>query len=268
MTEDGFPVGDPTSPREFDDAGPSDDLQRAYIARQIQRHRTAANQHFQRAQRMAGHQPMLAESEARQAIDRAARAFWWAEDTEAEEDQHVLLHKVGKWTRRTFGCHFEFNGTEYRQICPIPIAHKRFGTSPGFVGTRSCSICDQDLSECPHIRGQSYWVRGRESETSECPVCNQSSCNHRPDRLYRAPVISTVTSGEIREISIVRRPGQPEARFADLPVSTEKLAEALGPDFRPGIPVSCDLCLDSCPGFVELPEDWGDGHGQQIPDLD
>jgi hypothetical protein len=264
MTTGGLPLGDPASPNEYDDAGPSDDLHRAYIASQVQRHRTAANQHFRNAQKWAGHRPEQAESEARRAIDRAARAFWWAEDTDTERAQHDLLHKIGRWTRRTFGCHFDYTGSEYRQTCPLAIAHVRVGISPGFVGKRSCSICGEDLSECPHIRGRSYWVRGRESENSECRVCHEHSCKHRSDRLYRAPVISRASSSEIREFSIVRRPGQPEARLGELPMPTEGLSEHLGPGFRPGMPVSCNRCLDPCPGIAELPESWGDEHPEEI----
>lgn len=57
-----------------------------------------------------------------------------------------------------------------------------------------------------------------------------------------------------REVSLVRQPANPEARFRSIPVSTENLSQALGSEFRPGIPVSCDKCLGRCWGFDELPE--------------
>jgi hypothetical protein len=121
----------------------------------------------------------------------------------------------------------------------------------GFIANRICSICDEDLSECPHMRGRSYWVRGPQPE-EHCRICLKGKCRHRPDRLYRASVVSTIKEVEqIREISIVRRPAIPEARLTALPIPTPDLAAALGPDFKIGMPVSCDRCLAACPGIED-----------------
>jgi hypothetical protein len=65
-------------------------------------------------------------------------------------------------------------------------------------------------------------------------------------------VISIVTEGTIEEISFVDRPAQPEARLVAMPLSVEGLQELLGPEFVPGMPVSCDQCLLDCPGFTRL----------------
>jgi hypothetical protein len=56
-----------------------------------------------------------------------------------------------------------------------------------------------------------------------------------------------------REISIVRRPVEPEARLSALPVSTDDLVSEFGPGFKPGMEVSCNRCLSDCWGFEELP---------------
>jgi hypothetical protein len=66
------------------------------------------------------------------------------------------MHMIGRWTHDTFGCHYDFDGEEYRERCPIAIAHKRLGLSIGFVAARECSICGADLSACPHMRGRTY----------------------------------------------------------------------------------------------------------------
>jgi hypothetical protein len=193
---------------------------------------------------------------ARHAIDQVVRAFWWAEDTDLEDKQHELMHKIGRWTRRTFGCKLEFDGSTYFETCPIQMAHRRMGMSPAFVGTRICSICGEDLSECQHVRGRSYWVRGERNSDGRCRVCHETDCTHRPDRLYRATVGAIITNvTEVREVSLVSRPAQPEARLARVSVSTAGLARALGPEFHVGVPVSCDKCLGECWGFAELGRD-------------
>lgn len=165
------------------------------------------------------------------------------------------MHDVGRWTRRSFGCHLTYNGSRYSQRCPIAIAHKRLGMSVAFVARRICSICGEDLSECPHIRGRAYWVRGGARDGLECPVCQKATCEHRSDQLYRVSVISIVKEVDrLREISVVGRPAQPEARLTELPITTDALRQHLGSRFHPGMEVSCDLCLGQCPGFEEVPE--------------
>jgi hypothetical protein len=60
---------------------------------------------------------------------------------------------------------------------------------------------------------------------------------------------------QLREISLVPRPAGVTTRLTELPISTKKLEEAFGPDFKPGMPVSCDKCLGDCWGFDEFPHD-------------
>jgi hypothetical protein len=258
---DGWAIADPDAPAEMSDAGTDADLTAAYILQRIREFGRPAKRTFVRAQRLVQRDRNTAERLARGAIAMAARSYWWSEDTEWEARQHALVHKIGKWTRKSFGCHLAFTGTEYRQNCPASLMHNRFGVSAGMVGDAVCSLCGQDLSICPHIRGRSYWVAGGPSSVSEiCRVCNDAGCKHRADRLYRAGVVASYRNMEFRELSIVRRPATPEARFSDTPVSTSELAEKFGDRFRLGAPISCDLCLGPCPGFVELPEGYGDGH--------
>jgi hypothetical protein len=214
----GIPVGDPDAPAEHSDAGPADDLTAAYVAEQVRRYRSKAIRKHAAAQGLIAHSRRRADTEARAALDSATRAFWWAENTSMEEEQHLLLHRIGRWTRRNLGCQLHFDGETYSHRCPVAIAHKRMGFSVGIIAKRFCSLCDGDLSEC--------------------------------DRLYRAPVVSIIKEvDELREISWVRRPAHPEARLVALPVSTDDRAEAPGGDFSVGVPVSCDRCLDPCPGI-------------------
>jgi hypothetical protein len=85
-------------------------------------------------------------------------------------------------------------------------------------------------------------------------VCGKSECTeHSPDKLYKVAVVGIVKEADLHEISIVRKPSQPEVRATSLPVDTEDLKNALGPDFKAGMAVNCDKCLYPCPGFDELP---------------
>jgi hypothetical protein len=206
------------------------------------------------SQRLLDQSRVLAGRQARSAIDASARAFWWAEDSEFEEAQHTKMHEIGRWTRQNIGCHLDFDGERYRQTCPIAIAHKRLGFSVGFIGPRACSICGGDLSECSHVRGRAYWVRGGRHDGVDCPVCLRPECQHRGDRLYRVGVVSIVSNvDELREVSMVVRPASPEARLLEIPIETAALQEKFGPRFSVGTEVSCDLCLGGCWGFDGMP---------------
>jgi hypothetical protein len=168
------------------------------------------------------------------------------------EAEHRRLHKMGSWVRRTFSCEVPYENGKYTQRCPVKIASKRLGLSPGFTATRWCSICDEDLSECPHMRDRLYWVRGGRREGRSCPVCleDDGNCSHSPDRLYRAPVVSIIREvDELREVSIVASPAQPFARLTEVPISIQELKRNLGPRFLVGMAVSCDSCRGPYPGL-------------------
>jgi hypothetical protein len=248
----GIAIDAPGAPAEGSDAGSDADLRASYRNARVRHLRARAKARWGNARRFAGEDAALAEREARAAIDAAVRAFWWADATDAEEPLHQLMHDIGRWTRRSFACHLAYDGTRYSQRCPIAIAHKRLGMSMAFVARRMCSICGEDLSECEHIRGRAYWVRGGAHDGLACPVCHQQTCEHRHDRLYRVSVISNVKEVDrILEVSVVGRPAQPEARPTELPIDTSALRQHLGPAFREGMKVSCDLCLGECWGFDE-----------------
>ena len=254
----GVPISEPGAPVEGSDAGDAADLHERHRRASQSRLRADVKRRFKMAKRLADHSPAAAEAEARRAIGASARAFWHAEDSEFEDREHDLMHELGRWTRQTFGCSVSFDGKEYKQRCPIVIAHKRLGFSIAFVADRICSICGGDLSECPHLRRRAYWVRGGIGPSGQCPVClSEEACSHRNDHLYRVSVVSIIR--EIRElpsVSIVSRPAMPEARLTELRVSNESLARHFGSGFRPGIPLSCDECLAPCKGFEEFPADF------------
>jgi hypothetical protein len=251
-----FRINDPVAPAENSDAGDDRELHDARLRSNIRGYRRSSEQHLEQAKKLLKVDRKRADREARLSLDSAARAFWWAEDTDAEEEQHQLMHRAGRWTRRNLGCHLEFDGVEYQQTCPIAIAHKRIGVSPGFVAQLRCSICGADLSDCEHVVGRAYWVRGGPRDGQPCRVCFDDSCRrHKADRLYRAPVIKVISDVEFHELSWVSRPADPEARLLALPVDSKRLTTKLGPGFVMGMTVNCDKCLGECWGFDELNAD-------------
>jgi hypothetical protein len=252
--KDGIAIDAPNAPVEGSDAGDATDRSQRHIEENVRRLRAQADRHFQTARRLHAQRSPAAEGAARRAIHTAVEAFWWAEDSDLEDAQHALIHRIGRWTRKRFGCWIDFDGQRYVQRCRIEIAHKRFGFSPAYTAILRCSICDEDVSECPHLPHRYYWIRGGTGPTARCAVCYQEVCRHRTDRLYKTRLTRIVTDMEILEVSFVSRPAGVVTRLLELPVSMTDLQEAFGPEFTPGTRISCDLCLGDCWGFTELPD--------------
>ena len=229
--------------------------------------RAAARRDFSIAQRLAISDTAAADAHARLALANARSAFDWLEDTDLADRAHDELHRYGRWVRENLaeGCSLNWTGTGYEQRCPVSLAHRRFGFSIGFTGDRICSLCGDDVSECKHLPGEWYDVDGGEIG-DRCRVCAEPDCSeHIPGVSYRASCTVIVTTGRIHEISLVRRPKQPEARLTAIPMSSAALRSALGPQFKPGMRVSCDQCLSPCAGFSELP--GGDHVESYLPEV-
>ncbi len=164
----------------------------------------------------------------------------------------TYLNDYGRWVRTTFGCRFTYESGAYHQRCPVAIAHKRVGMSVGFtVRKRICSICGTDWADCPHSSSKLYDVPGGRNEDVKCRVCVAEGCTEHPSgQTYRTPPIAIVTEVEdLHEVSLVRKPAQPDARPTSLPVDTS----ALGSSFRLGAAINCNLCIRPCKGIEEIP---------------
>ncbi len=104
--------------------------------------------------------------------------------------------------------------------------------SPGFVIRRAeCSICHQDPATCPHITGRVY---------------------------EDVRAVRIITEADLLEISVVDHPQQPDARIDGLSLPVKDMQRRLGPDWRPGMPVSCDRCIKPCTGLVTGKQLFGD----------
>ena len=77
----------------------------------------------------------------------------------------------------------------------------------------------------------------------------KEACEHLTDETYTAEVVSIIDRMDLDEVSLVGKPGFPDARIERESVSFADLRQALGPNFQPGVKVSCDFCLIPCPGL-------------------
>ena len=245
-----------SSEDSFTASGTDEDLRGAYRRKQIEDPRSSA-QALMRAVRVTlegsddDASIERAETDARKALALFSRSLDWAEDTDEEGEAHRLMDEAGAWVRRTFGCQLARSGNEYRQRCPVALAHNRIGMSVGGTAVRICSLCGEDFSECEHMPGIAYMVPGGNSGLGWCRVCLQESCNHRAAQRYRVSVIAIIKQMDVQEISLVPKPAHPEARVLEMSIPVSDLREVLGEEFIPGSEVSCDRCLLPCDGLVK-----------------
>ncbi|MFC5200470.1 hypothetical protein [Streptomyces kaempferi] len=142
------------------------------------------------------------------------------------ESAHELMDEVGTLLRRHYheSCLLPYRDGAYYRECPVDLAHLRVGLS---LETRvlesECSICNLDPEDCDHLPGEMY-------DGQEC--------------------VSVVTKAEPTAVAIVANPRQLVTRFTSIPAgTTAELSAALGPQFRPGVQLSCDRCLSGCSGL-------------------
>ncbi len=213
---------------------------------------------YGRAVRLEDLLPEEANGAIRHALRLAASALNYLEGSPHESSVHTDLHRFGAWAHKHFpkDCRFEWNGDSYEHRCPVAIAHKRFGFSPGFTSRPLCSLCGSDSASCEHIPGQIYQVHGG-SVRGRCRVCGADECSaHSSDGFYEAVACNILTDLEFREVSFVSVPAQPDARLTAIPVSTDALWERFGSRFKPGVTtISCHECAAPCQGFDYLHSD-------------
>jgi hypothetical protein len=257
--EEEFPTSDvPVGPDDVEDAGP--DTRIDYSTRNGFRLWKAARAAFARAvvATMLSSDPQEVAATMRAALSKVTSASYWLAHTPWLSDVHFDMDRMGEFRRETLPgeCSLHWTGAGYENRCPVAIAHKRFGFSIGMVVPRKeCSLCSQDISECPHLPGRLYRVRGGVdgSPTGACRVCGGNACGHSSDITYLAVRVAVIKDvSEHKEVSLVSDPKQPDARLTAVPVPMSSLRNAFG-DFPPGMPINCDKCVQRCTGFTYMP---------------
>jgi hypothetical protein len=237
---------------EGEDAGPAEEFWANWHLQRVRSAHERASSLVEAAHEILSSSREEAQGLARQALVEAAHAYWFAEGTAGACAEHKYLHQIGRWTRQTFGCEFDWDGEIYRTSCPVKLADKRFGVSVGFTGRRMCSICNQEYWECPHYGDRLYWVRGGPTTFGPCRVCVEEGevCEHSPGELYAAPVVRHWREKVLEEVSIVDVPANPLARPVDLEIETDALSRAVRKAF-PDVPAFCGHCLRPYHGLPE-----------------
>jgi hypothetical protein len=131
----------------------------------------------------------------------------WLEDTEHFEEAHRALDEAGRFIRQTFGCSLTFKEGEYRQECPVALAHNRIGMSIGAIVKKvTCSICRCDPHDCSHVTGRTY---------------GGERC------------VRIVEEAELLEVSLVDRPSMPDARILSMTIPNSELKSFSGQNSGP-----------------------------------
>jgi hypothetical protein len=192
-----------------------------------------------------------AESLSRDALTSAVRAFNFLEDTPEADDAHRLIHEIGMYVSRHFGCKINLQDGLWSWQCPVTIAHLRLGQSVGFTASRICSICRQNImsDQCSHLPGQIYEVQV--VDASRCP-CGTDNChNHVVGDILKVNPRSLVKEADsLDEISWVPRPRDPLARIEAISYTPERMVIMMRTEIPSNVrTIECFHCRQACTGL-------------------
>lgn len=199
-----------------------------------------------------------AETRARESLGLFRKALDYSEDTREFDATHIAMDEMGFWVRANFGCRIELKESQYQRTCPVDLAHIRVGFSPAWIIESSfCSICGEDSESCQHISGRTYDRVECTKTEGRCNICGTGAeCEHQVGKLYdsvpRFRIIASIS--EIRDVSFVSRPVEPQARLQAVGVPIQSLRHKFGKGWEPGSPLYCHRCVANCEGVVEFPD--------------
>lgn len=185
---------------------------------------------------------------------RAVEALNCLEDHPERDDVHRAVHLAGSLRGGLYGCALaEKEGLTWI-ACQCRLAHLRFGTSVGMTASFECSICGEAPEDCVHIPGEMYEVEVVRADDGSCNVCADELCTHLPGEIALKEMVSRARDAIGHEVSVVRRPRYPTARFAEVGFEIPKDAEAADATAS----LRCTACVEACPGLFEMPDDPGE----------
>jgi hypothetical protein len=192
-----------------------------------------------------------AESLGRDALTSAVRAFNLLEDMPEADDAHRLIHEIGMYVSRHFGCKINLRDGLWRWECPVTIAHLRLGQSVGFTAPRICSICRQNImsDQCSHLPSQIYEVQV--VDASRCP-CGTNDCHSHMegDILTVYPKSLVQEADSLDEVSWVPRPRDPLARIEAISYTPEHMAIMMRSEIPSSVrTIECFHCRQACTGL-------------------
>ncbi|QQQ74794.1 hypothetical protein IOD16_27155 [Saccharothrix sp. 6-C] len=191
-----------------------------------------------------------AESAARNALDAAVSAYNFLEDHPLADIAHQHAHAVGEFVGGIFGCWIRMYDGVYWDECPATLMHHRWGFSPGYTSRRLCSICFEDIDDCPHLIGQKYEMIAARDDQGRCNCCGWTDCSHVPGQSVEVNPVAIHGDIDLEEVSMVSRPRDPLARPTRISLDVEALGAVLDLDSSEGI-LRCYRCVNSCEGFID-----------------
>jgi hypothetical protein len=202
----------------------------------------------------AGRQGGEAERLARDALSSAVRAFNLLEDFPEADDAHRLIHELGMFVSRHFGCEIVLEDGLWRWSCPVIIPHLRFGQSAGFTAKRICSICREGImsERCPHMLNQTYKVTVE--DVVDCPCGSENCTRHQVGAVIEVRPTVIIDEADLEETSWVARPRDPLARIQAVCYTTEQMSSLMGgaeipPDMHV---IECFHCRQVCTGLWDF----------------
>jgi hypothetical protein len=152
----------------------------------------------------------FAERLFRRALGKLREAILW-EPHRVEHRMH--LHSLGERIHDRFGCELEYRDRAYWVNCPVLLSHSRGGFSVGGRGRTICSVCGEEILNCPHVKGRAYdGVTARKINGELCNICGEHLCGHIPGNTYdHVRVFGVVVEMELDHISFVENPANPLA---------------------------------------------------------
>jgi hypothetical protein len=168
----------------------------------------AAKDLIQKAEETIDYKKMdVAETLYRHSLVKIREALLW----EPEKKSHSkYLHNVGRRIHDIFGCQLEFKDGLYWVTCPVMLSHSRGGFSIGGSGKTICSICGNDIFDCPHVKGHTYDGVVAKRRHNICNICWQRKCNHKEGEIYNGvQAFAIVTELNVEHVSFVQNPANP-----------------------------------------------------------
>ena len=189
------------------------------------------------------------EDAARAALHHAVRALNLLEDLDEALDAHRVIHEIGAFISWHYKCRITLNDGRWAWQCPVILSHIRMGLSAGFTAQRICSICEGDISECPHLPNQQYRVAVTDADN--CPCGNDGCEDHQAGETIEAYPSALIRRADLHETSLVARPRDPLARISKIEFSDEQLRAMLRVSEIPANvdSLECLHCRQACTGL-------------------
>ena len=184
---------------------------------------------------------------ARRALQKLREACLWEPNL---SDHMKYLHYIGKFVHDQFGCLLEYNDHVYWVTCPVHLSHSKGGFSIGGSGRVICSICDKEMIDCPHVKGQRYNNVVAKHYNGICNICGKEECRqHDGGKTYdAAKAFGIVTEMRLDHVSFVEKPSNPLCVVQKYTIPSAEILQTVPEEERSRIvpgqtPVYCHHCL-------------------------